>query len=265
MPASIPTVRLSTRYGLAGIFVGLLAPIAMLLYDIVVRPAHDPTWAFAVLAAGGLLVFPLVGRAIGRRDEILLAQNRELATLSEQMRALSTIDALTGINNRRNFDERLGVEMARARRHCIPCSLVMIDLDRFKVANDRHGHQAGDEILRHVAAILTEEKRAGDLVARYGGEELVAILTHTDAANARRWAERVRARIEAEPTLVQGRAIPMTASFGVAAASPLGTTPAELIEAADRALYAAKNQGRNTIVVAGDAELAPEICSGVPR
>jgi diguanylate cyclase (GGDEF)-like protein len=96
---------------------------------------------------------------IGRRDEILLRRNSELAALSGRLAELSTTDALTGIDNRRSFDERLAMEMARAQRYDVPCALVMIDLDRFKAVNDRHGHQAGDEVLRHVAALVNSERR----------------------------------------------------------------------------------------------------------
>jgi diguanylate cyclase (GGDEF)-like protein len=248
-PAEIQGVRISTRYGLIGILVGVFAPAALLLYGVATRQTFDPVWSSAAFAAGGTVVFALVGRMIGRRDEILLARNRELAELSDQLRALSTIDALTGIHNRRSFDERLDMELARTQRYGAPCSLVMIDLDRFKIANDRHGHQAGDQVLRHVAALLDAEKRSGDLIARYGGEELAAILPHTEAADARAWAERVRARIEAEPTRWQDTALRVTASLGVAAAPPHEETPAALVAAADRALYAAKQQGRNTVVV----------------
>jgi diguanylate cyclase (GGDEF)-like protein len=249
-------MRISTRYGLSGVLVGLLAPAALLLYGVASRQMFDPIWTSVALAAGGTVVFATVGVMIGRRDEILMTRNRELAILSDQLRALSTTDALTGLHNRRSFDERLDMELARTQRYGAPCALVMIDLDRFKSANDRHGHQAGDEILRHVSAILTSEKRAGDLIARYGGEELVAILPHTTGAEAFVWAERVRARFEREPTRWRGTALPVTASFGVAAAPPLEESPAGLVDAADRALYAAKQGGRNTVVVSKDAPAA---------
>jgi diguanylate cyclase (GGDEF)-like protein len=98
--------------------------------------------------------------------------------------------------------------------------VVMIDLDHFKLVNDRHGHQAGDEVLRHVAALLEDESRGGDLIARFGGEELAAILPHTTAADAYAWADRVRARLEREPTMWAGAPINLTASFGVAAVPP---------------------------------------------
>lgn len=171
-PAKDSGVRHSTAYTLVGIVVGLFAPTGLLLYGVTAEQTLDPLRSSFVLAAGGALVFAIVGRAIGRRDETLLARNRELAELTDQLRALSRTDALTGIHNRRSFDERLDMELARTQRYGAPCSLVMIDLDRFKRANDLHGHQAGDQILRHVAALLDAEKRAGDLVARYGGEEL---------------------------------------------------------------------------------------------
>jgi diguanylate cyclase (GGDEF)-like protein len=243
-------VSISTRYGIAGALVGLLAPAALLVYGVATRQTFDPVWSSVALAMGGVVVFGVVGRIIGRRDELLLERNRELAKLSEQLRALSTIDALTGLHNRRSFDERLNMELARTQRYGAPCSLVMIDLDRFKTANDLHGHQAGDEVLRHVAAVLDAEKRAGDLVARYGGEELAAILPHTGATDAQTWAERVRTRIEAEPTRWRDGAIRITASFGIGSAPPDEESPAALIAATDRALYAAKRQGRNTVVVA---------------
>jgi diguanylate cyclase (GGDEF)-like protein len=243
-------MRLAARYGLVGASVGLIAPGALLLYGLASGQMFDPIWSSVALAAGGTIIFAIVGRMIGRRDDILLARNRELAELSERLRELSTTDALTGLHNRRSFDDRLDMELARTRRYGAPCALVMIDLDRFKATNDRHGHQAGDQILRHVAALLAAECRAGDLVARYGGEELAAILPHTTAAEAFTWAERVRARLEREPARWQDAALGVTASFGVAAAPPNDEGPSALVGAADRALYAAKQRGRNTVVVA---------------
>jgi diguanylate cyclase (GGDEF)-like protein len=242
-------MRLSSRYSMLGMLVGLLAPAGLFLYGIATRQTFDPVWCSAVLAAGGTVVFAIVGRMIGRRDETLLARNQELAVLSNKLRELSTIDALTGIHNRRSFDDRLNMTLAQTRRYGVPCALVMIDLDRFKSANDRHGHQAGDEVLRHIAALLDGEKRTGDMIARYGGEELAAILPHTNAADAFAWAERVRARIEGEPTRWHDIAVRITASFGVAAAPPHEGNAEELIEAADRALYVAKERGGNAVVV----------------
>ena len=189
-------MRLATRYALFGVLVGLLAPAGLLVYALATRRWFDPVAFSAALAAGGTIVFGVIGSMIGRRDEILLRRNSELAALSGKLAELSTTDALTGIDNRRSFDERLAMEMARAQRYDVPCALVMIDLDRFKAVNDRHGHQAGDEVLRHVAALVNSERRSGDMVARYGGEELAAILPHTSAADAAAWAERVRTRLE---------------------------------------------------------------------
>lgn len=181
---------------------------------------------------------------------MLLRRNGELAALSGKLAALSTTDALTGLDNRRSFDDRLAMEIGRTERYDVPCALVMIDLDRFKAVNDQHGHQAGDEVLRHVAAVLNAERRLGDMVARYGGEELAAILPHTAAGDAAAWAERVRARFEAEPTRWRDGAIAVTASFGIAAAPAHAADVAGLVEGADRALYVAKQRGGNAVVVA---------------
>ena len=244
-------MRLAIRYALIGVLVGLLAPAGLLAYALATRRWFDPVAFSAALAAGGAIVFGVIGSMIGRRDEILLRRNSELAALSGKLAELSTTDALTGIANRRSFDDRLAMEMARTRRYDVPCALVMIDLDRFKAVNDLHGHQAGDEVLRHVAALVDSEKRSGDMVARYGGEELAAILPHTAAPDAAAWAERVRTRLENEPTRWRDGVLPVTASFGIASAPPQVATAAALIEGADRALYAAKQSGRNVVVVNG--------------
>jgi diguanylate cyclase len=239
------------RYALFGMVVGLLAPAGLLVYALATRRWFDPVSFSLALAAGGAIVFGAIGSLIGRRDEILRRRNSELAALTRKLAELSRTDPLTGIDNRRSFDDRLAMEMARTARYDVPCALVMIDLDRFKAVNDRHGHQAGDAVLRHVAALLEAEKRAGDMIARYGGEELAAILPHTAAADAAAWAERVRARLEREPTRWRDGVIAVTASFGVASAPPQQASAAALLEGSDRALYAAKQRGRNIVVANG--------------
>jgi diguanylate cyclase (GGDEF)-like protein len=249
-------VKISNRYTLLGAAVGLLAPIGLLIHSAATGYRFDPFRLSLALAVGGIAIFAIVGRLIGHRDDLLVERNRDLATLSQRLHELSTIDALTDIQNRRSFDERLNMELDRTQRYGVPCALVMIDLDRFKAVNDRHGHLAGDQVLRHVAALLEAGKRSGDVIARYGGEELAAILPHTEATDAAAWAERARARIESEPTRFHGEAIVVTASFGVVSATLRAEDPARLIEAADRALYATKQRGGNAVTVASE-NLAP--------
>ena len=245
-------MKISTRYTLLGAVAGLVAPVGLFVHATVTGHRFDPFRLSLALSIGGMTIFAIVGRLIGLRDELLVDRNRELAVLSKRLRELSTTDALTRIQNRRSFDEGLKMELARTRRYGVPCALVMIDLDRFKTVNDRHGHLAGDQVLRHVAALLEAGKRSGDVIARYGGEELAAILPHTEAPDAAAWAERARARIESEPTRFHGNAIVVTASFGVASASPRTGDAPRLIEAADGALYAAKRRGGNVVAVASE-------------
>jgi diguanylate cyclase (GGDEF)-like protein len=165
----------------------------------------------------------------------------ERAQLLARARETAQTDGLTGLANRRAFDERLAAEAARG-----PVTLVMVDLDHFKRLNDTHGHQAGDEVLREVARILRQTAPAGALPARYGGEELVLILPGTDLADGVAAAERLRAAIAGA-----GGPVPVTASLGVASAGRYGSTPGELLAAADAALYEAKRAGRNRVVWSG--------------
>jgi diguanylate cyclase (GGDEF)-like protein len=176
---------------------------------------------------------------------------RQLEAANHQLQLLSLLDGLTGIANRRNFDETLDKEWRRGLRDGHPLSLILIDIDCFKAYNDNYGHQAGDECLKLVAqTIAGMVKRPGDLAARYGGEEFVVVLPETDMKNAALLAEELREKVESGnlPHAFSKVAGVVTLSLGVASALPSREcTPASLIEAADQALYQAKHSGRNRV------------------
>lgn len=188
----------------------------------------------------------------------MAAMNRELERANERLREansrlerLSLTDALTEIANRRHFDGTLEQEWRRAQRAGLPLSLVMLDLDHFKAYNDAYGHLAGDRCLHQVARTMRESlRRAGDLAVRYGGEEFVLLLPETDAHGVAQLADRLRAAVEAlEISHAYSPVAPrVTASIGVATVLPRdGVVPEMLVEAADRALYRAKHDGRNRV------------------
>jgi diguanylate cyclase (GGDEF)-like protein len=164
---------------------------------------------------------------------------------------LARKDALTGLANRRTFDERLSTLLAESDRFQRPVSLLLADLDHFKRVNDELGHDAGDAVLRHAAQVLGGALRADvDLCARYGGEEMAILLPQTDLPAAREVAERLRALLNAQPAKVGARHIGVTASFGVAAYPASARSRDTLFPAADRALYEAKRGGRNCVRIA---------------
>ncbi|CAO3442372.1 diguanylate cyclase (GGDEF domain) with PAS/PAC sensor [Azospirillum argentinense] len=187
------------------------------------------------------------------RNHLLLKRQTDL------LRTLSFNDGLTGIANRRRFDEVMLREWRRCGRAQLPLSLIMLDVDQFKPYNDHYGHQAGDECLRAVAQLLAEQMmRPGDLAARYGGEEFVCLLPEADEDGAVQVAERLRRTVAERrlPHAVSHVADHITISLGVATARPtLDDTPDRLSQLADGLLYEAKRAGRNR-VCSGGVEVA---------
>ncbi len=169
--------------------------------------------------------------------------------VEQELAQLAATDALTGVANRRTLDQTLRHEWFRAQRSGKPLSLLMIDADHFKAFNDRHGHQGGDEALRAVAKVICANvRRPGDLVARYGGEEFSVILAETDNAGARQIAEKIRAAVEQIP-LMAGAETPMTVSIGISTwTTEKEISLEQLLFTADKALYQAKEGGRNRVV-----------------
>ncbi len=167
-----------------------------------------------------------------------------LAADRAALEELATQDAVTGLYNHREFHRRLQEEVERARRYNRPLSLLLLDLDHLKAFNDAYGHQAGDEALKAVAAAIRRHVRPPDVPARYGGDEFAVILPETPLTGAIVVAERIRASVAAVPVAED---VPMTVSAGAAAFPDDGESGADLVAAADRALYAAKHAGRNQV------------------
>jgi len=172
---------------------------------------------------------------------------RAVQVLQEELRELSTRDALTGLYNRRFLEESFRRELLRAERTGHPVGVIMGDLDHFKAINDRFGHLAGDEVLRVFGSLVEHNARASDITCRFGGEEFLIILPGMTEEKASERAEQLRRTIEASQVIYGESQITVTASFGVAAFPHHGRTTDELIAAADRALYSAKAGGRNRV------------------
>lgn len=180
-----------------------------------------------------------------------LAQTHEqLALTTKRLEEMAITDELTGLYNRRFFFEELKAEFARTLRFRLDLSCLMIDLDFFKEINDRHGHQAGDRVLKSLAQLLLEHCREQDTLSRFGGEEFMAILPQTDSKGALVQAERLRRQVESRSFPIdQGQALKLTISIGVASYPDDRITEIEnLVKIADDALYLSKQQGRNRII-----------------
>jgi diguanylate cyclase len=204
------------------------------------------------LPGGGALT---AGEILSRANEALSQlsfqselDNARLEREHVQLSAEAATDGLTGIANRRAFDRSLEQQLRLARDYGYRVSVALIDLDQFKRINDTYGHGAGDEVLRAVARVITNSIRSTDFAARYGGEEFGVIMPNTPLGGAASLANRVRAALEANVVEFDGRDIFVTMSVGVATFDPRsGVSIAELLAAADAALYEAKHAGRNAV------------------
>ena len=215
--------------------------------------------------------FGLEGELMGMVAEFKDITSRKRAEVAlekanRELQRLSVLDGLTQVANRRRFDEALNEEWQRLSRERAPLSLIFCDIDYFKLYNDTYGHQAGDDCLRAVADTINANcQRPGDFVARYGGEEFIVILPNTEAEGAVHLAEDIREEIERLkiPHMRSQVSRYITLSLGISCVFPsVHITPESLIGAADKALYEAKNQGRNrTVLKAADMEGMTEILS----
>lgn len=200
---------------------------------------------------------------LSAKNQALLEMNRELeAKISERthelaeansrLAQLAVTDGLTQLYNHRHFHERLALEVERSIRNGLPLSLLMIDVDYFKHYNDHHGHPAGDEVLRQLARLMSDGRRANDFCARYGGEEFCVVLVDTAKFTAAKVAERMRERIAGHP-FPHGHSQPggmLSVSVGVACFPDDAGDAESLVRAADTALYTAKRAGRNRVFLA---------------
>lgn len=190
------------------------------------------------------------GVALRQSRKQLSTRIEEITSLQAQLQEQALRDPLTGLFNRRHLDSLLAQELDECRQSGAELSLVMIDIDRFKVINDSFGHLAGDEMIRAVADLLLRHAQEGDLACRFGGEEFLLMMPCTPLSVARQRSERLREEFEAMRVNFGGNDMQGTLSFGIAGFPDQPSAPT-LLQVADKALYAAKMQGRNRIIDAG--------------
>jgi diguanylate cyclase (GGDEF)-like protein len=184
---------------------------------------------------------------IGSHIFKFLAGNDIEAAFHEEIYATTVTDSLTNLRSRRSFDEEFRKEFARARRHQLPTSLALLDIDHFKGINDGFGHLAGDAVLAGIAGVIRGHARSDDTAARYGGEELALLTPLTDLGNALCLAERIRRAIAAHVTEFEDQLIATTVSIGCAELDASDREPEDLIRRCDQRLYDAKRAGRNRV------------------
>lgn len=186
-----------------------------------------------------------------RQAEETQAQIEKLQKHRERLEQQVTTDALTGIGNRKHFEDEIRKETKRCLRARQPLSLIMFDLDHFKRLNDTFGHPAGDEVLKATTRAIRECLRASDDLSRYGGEEFIVIVPETDSHGAEALADRMREKLERTRTTFKGHELGVTASFGVVTVTDLesAASPEQIVQTADNALYQAKRAGRNCVRV----------------
>jgi diguanylate cyclase (GGDEF)-like protein len=239
----------------------LFIPAVALLAVITHALDSDPFLQTGVdIASAVLIVLVVLRQFFASRETLQYAHamqrlNAELHEANAQLAALASTDPLTGLLNHRAMAAMLDDEIARAQRHQHACALIFLDLDHFKLLNDTHGHQMGDDVLREFAQVIRLALRDADVVGRWGGEEFVVMLPEIAAEQAKHTAERVCA-VVAEHIFVEGAGLHITCSVGVAAFPTDASSQEQLVHMADQAMYLAKRFGRNQIHTA--SELNPD-------
>jgi diguanylate cyclase (GGDEF)-like protein len=216
--------------------------------DFVTKP-FSPRVLLARLSAGQRVVH--LQEEAARDSQNLRRFATELAVANRRLRQAALTDPLTGLPNRRYAMERMEQEWAASNRNQRPLSLMMIDLDRFKLVNDTHGHDVGDMVLRQTALLLRKAARTEDVICRLGGEEFLVISPDTPLIAASRLGDRLRKAIGDTPVMLGTLRYPVTVSVGVAERTPVMTRFDELLKAADQVLYHAKRMGGNRVEAAG--------------
>jgi two-component system, cell cycle response regulator len=236
----IPVIMLTVRTALADRVEGLNIGAD----DYLAKPFEDQELEARIFAA----------LRVKAAHSELRDRNQQLESMLHSVEALASTDALTGLFNRRRFADVLRREFAVTRRYKNTLSCLLLDLDHFKQINDRFGHDAGDQVLKEVARRITGSLREVDLAARYGGEEFVVLLPHTSKGDARIVAERLLKNVRKQDFTFGGEVVTVTTSIGCAGNSDVDSSnPEDLVKAADIALYGAKKNGRNCIVMYSNA------------
>jgi len=201
------------------------------------------------IALAIIVIFLLIKYSILRLSHMRKQANQELTTLNAQLYELATTDSMTNLYNRRHFVESTQLQIAQLKRTEQECALLMIDIDNFKTVNDNYGHAMGDQVIINIANILRENMRKYDIVGRLGGEEYAMFLTNSDLKKANKIAERLRVKVEELFISFQGNTVQTTISIGLTAVNIENDDIDHLLQRADKALYQAKESGRNQVVL----------------
>jgi len=254
--ASMFRLRPVQMFGLGLYTVGLflVAVVGMSVYD-AERFPWERGWTHFVVGGATLLTLSLIAKWVSDIRVRIGEQSHELTDTLKTLQQMATQDMLTGLMNRRVMIDTLEAELKLAERHGYPLSLALIDLDHFKHINDTHGHQVGDEVLKTFARLSEVNLREVDRMARWGGEEFLCLLPRVPADEARLAIDRLRETFQ-EAQITGHPKVRFSFSAGIAHARP-GETIDQWVERADRALYAAKHQGRNQCVVSTERAGVP--------
>ncbi|MBF0566153.1 MAG: GGDEF domain-containing protein [Nitrospirae bacterium] len=179
---------------------------------------------------------------------LLVQDVTEIVAYEKKLKNMIIVDNLTGIYNRRFLDFCIKEELEKHKRYSKPLSLIMFDIDHFKNVNDEFGHQCGDNVLKSITSIVSKTLRSADILARYGGEEFCCLLPETNLQSGIVVAQRLREAISGQETICADFSIKVTASLGVSSVDEDIDSPQKLLDGADKALYAAKRQGRNKVM-----------------